>query len=364
MTSVAALATMAGKTADYLRTNLAPLRPPLAYVGGWLGRDNLGDEALFQAAQRLFPRFALWHFDGSRTVRVLARAVPRTTAGLFAGGTLINRAPEYLELARSFLTARRSLHFFGVGVADPAFWTGRSDFRDMLPHWVPLLNRAGPVGVRGPRSAELLTAAGVREVAVVGDPVLAFARSTRAAPPAVPHLGLNIGHDHGHQWGCRLRLHDETRALARCARAAGWDVTWFVVYPEDLPVTRGIAAASGTAERIVCAYHRPKTYLDAVSSMTFFVGMKLHATMLALCAHVPSLMLEYEPKCGDFMASLGLGAEVRRTDRFTAAEAWDQLHAWLPDREARSRDLFRRVHELRTRQEAAACRLSQQIAAS
>jgi polysaccharide pyruvyl transferase WcaK-like protein len=49
--------------------------------------------------------------------------------------------------------------------------------------------------------------------------------------------------------------------------------------------------------------------------MSAFIGMKLHSVILAMCAHVPSIMLEYRPKALDFMASVGLEQfNVRTSD--------------------------------------------------
>jgi len=61
-------------------------------------------------------------------------------------------------------------------------------------------------------------------------------------------------------------------------------------------------------------YTNVKLFKRQVSRCSVFLGMKLHATILALCSHVPSIMLEYRPKCRDFMASVGLERYCIRTD--------------------------------------------------
>lgn len=349
---LASLPGMAAKTAVYLGRSFHPRRPPLAYVGGWLGRANLGDEALFAATQRLFPAYSLWHYDGSRTLAALLDALPRTHAGLFAGGTLINRTPEYLDLARRFARRGRRLRFFGTGVADPAFWTGRGDFQNLLPLWAPFLNDCGTIGVRGPRSAELLADAGVADVAVVGDPVLAFADEQPPPPVRIrPRvLGLNLGFDHGHQWGRPADVQRHLLTLARLALTAGWHVKWFVVFPADLPLTRELARATGTETGIVRCYDDPRPFLREVSAVTLFAGMKLHATVLAVCASVPSLMFEYDPKCADFMCSIGQRHALMRTDRLDPHAAWEMLLDWSRDRPGRALALHRAVQDLRRRQ--------------
>lgn len=346
------------KSADFLRHNSGVGGRPLAYVGGWLRRSNLGDEALFQAAERLFPGFSLWHFDGSRTLTHLLNRIPRTTQGLYAGGTLINRCPEYLELGELFLRRGRRLSVFGTGVADPDFWTGRGDFVDMLDRWKPFLERCEFVGVRGPRSAELLADAGVRGVEIVGDPAIAFAGDEPAAGWEPDSLGLNVGYAHGNQWGAEQAMQQEYVALAKMAKAVGWRVRWFVVFPRDLAITRDLAAASGTAESIHIEYASPARFVQAARSVATFVGMKLHATLLAICAGVPSLMVEYDPKCMDFMASIDQRDAVVRADRFGAGAAWDLLTSWNSDRDRRSRSLHTSVAALKRRQRARAAELA------
>lgn len=334
------------RSLTFFRHNLDPVRRPLAYVGSWLGQQNLGDEALLHATRQTFDRFSVWHYDGSRSMTALLRRFRRTRVGVFAGGTLINRAPEYLDIARKFQEITGSLFLFGTGVADPAFWTGRGDFKHDLARWKPILDACAYVGVRGPRSASLLSDAGVDRVKVVGDPVIAFARiSTRDPSPRT--LGLNIGYNHGHQWGDEETLQREICALAKLARREGWKVKWLVVFPADLPITLRAARESDTADHVTCAYDRPEPYLDEAETLTAFVGMKLHATILSLCAHVPSLMLEYDAKCMDFMLSIGREDAVVRTDRFKADAAWAQVKSWSNRRKEESDRIRTSIEALR-----------------
>ena len=53
--------------------------------------------------------------------------------------------------------------------------------------------------------------------------------------------------------------------------------------------------------------------------MRLFVGIKLHAVALAMCANVPALMVEYRPKCLEFMNTMGMGRFVVRSDAITVA---------------------------------------------
>jgi len=58
-----------------------------------------------------------------------------------------------------------------------------------------------------------------------------------------------------------------------------------------------------------------------------FVGEKLHSVILAMCAHTPGVMLEYRPKCRDFMMSMGLGELNIKTDEITGGSISDRVEA-------------------------------------
>lgn len=96
-------------------------RPTVAYVGGWLGKRNLGDEALFEAFQYLFPEFSFLPFDGGRLITGLAKYTPVFRSGFLAGGTLLGKA-DILMITSKFLELHPELIIFGAGVEEPSFW--------------------------------------------------------------------------------------------------------------------------------------------------------------------------------------------------------------------------------------------------
>ena len=49
---------------DLVRQGRGVKRPHMAYMGGWLGFDNLGDEAIFDAAEILFPQCGMIPYSG------------------------------------------------------------------------------------------------------------------------------------------------------------------------------------------------------------------------------------------------------------------------------------------------------------
>jgi len=311
---------MAGFLGDVASTR----EPRVAYSSGWLGYRNLGDEALFAAQRLIFPDCGLVRYPEHRCLGPL-RSLLRTPGHcVMAGGTLINGMRGWLD---TFLDCQRwsqTSFIFGSGVQDPAFWEGRGGWTDFRASWAPALERCSYVGVRGPRSLELLQDVGVNSAEVIGDPVLACADPARLdeAPGETPVLGLNIGRTSGNLWGTEDDLADRMATMARLADQAGWRVRWFVVWPHDLEITKAAIAKSGVAGEIVAVYEDYSIYLEEVRGTTVFAGMKLHATVLATCAWVPSLMLEYRPKCRDYMASIGQQDLSVRTDALGGGKLW------------------------------------------
>jgi polysaccharide pyruvyl transferase WcaK-like protein len=327
----------------------------VAYVGGWRGHANLGDEALFVAMQGLFERFMLVPFDGGTTSRWQVLATRSLRHGLLAGGTLINRIPAWLEMAEKFYGMGKRLTVFGTGVANPSFWDRRYGWTDQMDRWRMVLSKCDFIGVRGPISATLLRNVGVENVEVVGDPVIALAERHPARIRESGCLGMNIGYSSGQLWGeNETRLCEEYVKLAKAATRKGYRVEWFVVWPDDLSVTRLAAVRSGTAELIHEIYEDPTEFLNTVRRMRFFVGMKLHATLLATCAYVPSVMVEYRPKCRDYMASIAQEEATVRTDQFRAELIWEMLSAWETRREELATTLWRHISDLKLRQSVAA----------
>ena len=93
-------------------------RQRVAYVGGWRGHRNLGDEALFVAMQSLFERFMLVPFDGGTTSRWQVIATRSLRHGLLAGG-MLNRFQRGWKAEKFYGTATLT---GSEPVCQPDFW--------------------------------------------------------------------------------------------------------------------------------------------------------------------------------------------------------------------------------------------------
>ncbi len=339
---------------NFSRSLLFDRRLPVAYLGGWLGKKNLGDEALFSAYRALFPEINFVPFDGGRVSQHVVRYLPHLKSGILGGGTLIGQKPIWLEIPNAFLNLHSRLDVFGTGVEEPLFWNGEST----LDKWKILLERCGYIGVRGPRSAELLSEIGISNVEVVGDPVLTFAVKDVNLDFVPNSVGLNIGTSDGNVWGNEPRICDEMAKFATIARKAGWKVEWFVVWPKDLEITLKAARASGTYEHIHTIFEDHEQFIEKARMLNAFIGMKLHATVLATCALTPSIMLEYRPKCRDYMDSIGQGHLTFKTSEFNAGELWEIVADWGRRRTEAAKTLSQSVHSRQRSQKMAAQKIT------
>ena len=337
--------------------------PRMAYIGGFFGHDNLGDEALYDATESLFDKCSVVKFPRKLWLLPVTKVLPRIHCAILGGGTLINRLASWRQLAERCFDTFPVSYVFGAGVADPAFWSSRGEWKDTRREWKSILEKCSFVGVRGPLSAQLLADVGLEHVEIVGDPVLTFALS--GPPESSSHIpdsiGLNLGQANGCMWGSEDRVLDEYVKLATFARKAGWRVMWFVVYPPDLSITEKAAELSGTGQEIHKIYCDVSRYLELVRPLSTFVGMKLHATVLATCAYVPSVMLEYRPKCRDYMQSIGQDEATIRTDSIKAEEIWEIVSAWNSKRRAASKALYDAIKPFSEAQRSKAGRLMETI---
>ena len=287
---------------------------------GWLGYENLGDEAMFEAARSVIPDLiGVPHRelgDGA-----WLRGVRHVVLG---GGTLVGHAEFRTALERA-ADASAHLYVTPVGVEDPAYrGEDEAALRDELRLWAPLLRRLSPLGVRGPRSQRLLAELGV-SADVVGDPALLLGDGDGGrGEPGV--FGLNAGIA-WRMWGRDPDgLVDQLVAVAQEMRERGWRVRLISIWARDAPFVDEIARRVGTPTEVVHARSVAEA-LEAIGSCWLFTGLKLHSVVLACAMGVPALSLAYQPKCIDFMASLGLESWAIRTDEMTVAGLVEQLQA-------------------------------------
>ena len=300
----------------------ADARRRVAYVG-WSGNGNLGDDAMIAAHRLLLPGWDVVQVPNhAGLTRLTDAALRRVSVVCLGGGTLVlnGHFRETLErLLRAAPDAPRVV--LGVGVEDLGFREGRrAGVGAEVEAWRPLLTQFDRVRVRGPLSAGTLDSTGI-EAVVTGDPALALPPQSPAAhgvatgTTAGTRVGVNFGVTDD-LWGGDHAAFRAT-AVAAVGRlvAAGHQVALLATTTEDHAHLTRVAAecrAAGTPVQGPNAV--TLAALDtALAGCAVVVGEKLHALVLAARLGIPTLALEYRPKCRDFQLSVGRGDRVLRT---------------------------------------------------
>lgn len=305
------------RAAARLTAFVVPPNDRLIAYTGWVGHSNLGDEAMLEAVQRYFQAYAVRYAPAfsNRTARsMIARKKP--SIAMLGGGTLLGSAAwkEVFEISSS--SAATNV-VFGTGVLrDPR--SGRP--ADSLRDWKPVLEKCRYLGVREEASANILSDIGIT-AEVLGDPACRFVLDDPSRTRSERKLGVNFGgagHD-GEMWGSP---DDTAEAIAQALgalRSKDWRFRFFVVWPEDVQPTLQLMERAGVSDvsTVVCTYRSGTEFVERAKDLTAFLGFKLHAVLLALCAHVPTLMLAYRPKGVDFMHSIGMADFTIQTDQVT-----------------------------------------------
>lgn len=112
------------------------------------------------------------------------------------------------------------------------------------------------------------------------------------------------------------------------------------LWPEDANACARLARSAGLSEREiapVCIHH--EAFREQMRGVDFLIAFKLHAAILAACYNVPFALVEYQPKCRDFSASLGWERFCFKPEELSS----ELLLAKIQEVEARSIELRKQI---------------------
>lgn len=297
---------------------VAGAKPMISYMG-WTGHNNLGDEILYDAHVALFPRMNVVPFRRSGLLQTVetVRRKPLYVAGFLGGGTLINQSDSWLKRI-AFLQAKQlPIYCLGTGVTESNFRAKHE--RTTMQEWVAALKTFKFVGIRGPYSAKQLTEAGFADFTVTGDTALALAKPTYAARKNSKVIGLNYGLIKENLiWGDADEYTQNMAALIKRLIAEGYSVKLLPVWDKDIASNRALLKLVDDPKcTMTLAFDTLESYQRELAECRLFIGQKLHATIMACMDRIPSIMIEYNPKCRDFMASVNMEQFVLKTSECT-----------------------------------------------
>jgi polysaccharide pyruvyl transferase WcaK-like protein len=278
-------------------------RRRIFYVG-WLGRDNLGDEAMYSAIQKVMPEADI------------APDIDRPHTVMLGGGTLINRH-TYLAWLRRQDSPRVERVVFGTGIASPDYW----GTTESIDGWKDFLTSCSYVGLRGPQSMATLRSWGFEgEAEILGDSALALERPTGVAAVEGSVL-ISPAWTRDELWGgSDAAIIAVLGDLVGSLRAEGRTVTLFACNPQDDRLILELMRSSGDLEiGYVAGYLDQDAALVALAEAEVVVAERLHGAVLAAAVGTPFVALEYRPKVRDFAASVGCDDLTIRTDELDVA---------------------------------------------
>ncbi len=283
-------------------------KPRIGYIG-WTGHDNLGDEAMYQAAIVLMSRYSIYPWHRESRKNPLTRGLEMLggfKAGCLGGGTLIYSGLGNLKSMQVALEHGWPVFTLGCGAGTVE---GVTDPRHDIPRhracWNEILKQCCGISVRGPLSLALMQEQGFENTKLVGDLALYLGKAVLPIKAEQPVLGINVGvmvkEDQGKD------VLEKLLSIITHYRQKGWKIRLYCIWPKDLPCCEELAQKAGMdVGSIESHYIDGMQFIRSVQSCRVFIGMKLHAVVLACCGRVPAVMMEYRPKCRDFMLSMGL----------------------------------------------------------
>lgn len=343
--------------------------PAVGYVG-WVGRANLGDEALYDAFVALFPGHALISTNDPLPIEMslhamIIRGGKPFDAVMLGGGTLIFHK-EYAEILRRAQARGVPTAVFGTGVIDAGFWSerlGELGYDPVKDEWVSVLKRVAYIGVRGPESVRMLEEVGIRDVEIIGDPALSICPEIPAGERGrVRRVAMNTGNI-GPAWG---RQDDIERCMGQAAGlllANEWGVDFFGMHAADHERASAVISANGLdAVELWSEFSDTHGFLERLSRYDIVISQKLHGVVLAAGLGIPCISVAYEPKCIDFMRSIDMDRFVLRADKVTPEGILGLVEQIDAEYESIRGTIRERVNHWRECQRMAAIRLSERIA--
>lgn len=357
---------------------------------GWIGHDNLGDEAMFDVCRYVFPR-ARWfaseslHLvdsidgDGDSATPAASRNWVQKIKGMDAdrlnkwiqrkeyqfrtrlappsailgGGTLLNADPLILRLYLKMKEISGAhVPIFGSGSVGEEVWTGEQA-RKSAEQWAEALSLLPVVGVRGPLTAEFLRSLGLTNVTISGDSAIWFHDAKASIPKSSGRsrlqVAFNVGICTGKLWGTQKVIDEAMLQVAKRLLSQGHHLHLISVWERDNAVVRDFAAQLGSnAVTLHEAVYDVNRFRQIIQTCHFSINVKLHVGILAATNNVPFIAIEYATKVRDFCRSIGWERFCLRPSDKLAKHISDAVDEMVANLTGHAQELDRRSAKLRS----------------
>lgn len=269
----------------------------VGYIGGH-GVKNLGDDVMYYALEKSVLPYKVVTFQTIGVEKLLS-AFGLSGKKFFkllvlGGGTLIN------DMWRN--KVGRSLQFgiplISLGTGVGSCGVEQSETVD-FSSWKDILNKFESVNVRGYLSKTRLESIDVPST-VTGDLALLLATG-QLKNTYSKKIGLNLMDIplYNQFWEAIIPILIDLQA-------EGWQYEALVINPKDLIYTRSYFEKLGLKQHSIKLINSYEGFIQASENLAFTICVRLHGSVLSLCANVPTILFGYRDKCEDFMSSIDL----------------------------------------------------------
>jgi Polysaccharide pyruvyl transferase len=317
----------------------------LNYVG-WLGHENLGDEAIFEATKKLLAPYVLQPYNsynflsptGGKNFPVFDGVGFHVS--IFGGGTLL---PDDI----TWVKPAKYNYLFGAAVKDPNFSSKFSNFDDVTIARLRSFDFR-LVGVRDEFSKGMLSGWGIRSE-VIGDPALSIEPSPNILRKS-SRIAVNVGCD-GELWGGdQKRVVQELTRACSVLKDRGFELVAVPFSEQDVPYAKLLSIKSGIP--IFDEWRNLRSTVDLIATCGIMIGQRLHSQVISAATFTPFVSLEYRPKCRAFAESLGYSRFSIRTDALNAKEILMKVDDLVADWKSVQSGLSQKVFFFRTKQQS------------
>ena len=219
---------------------------PSAFYIGWVGYNNLGDEAILQATKKAFSPVSVVYrrpLSCKRFQNIIDKRKSNLT--ILGGGTQIGENSP-IEWFRYGLDKFSNGVVFGTGVTP----VDGADVPSWLIEWSEVLSKCIYVGVRGSDSAKTLKLVNV-DADILGDTACLLSKDFGYWNPKIKKIGINIGQSGGHVYGTENEIVKNMVQIIKYLLFNGYEIEFFCVWPDDIKITELTAIHSGIKKPVI-----------------------------------------------------------------------------------------------------------------